>query len=106
MDGDTIRPWEDLQSTEKENTTETELLRPALVEMQDIRYWENQQRPVCDDVRNGIADEECIYVHLASWVHAFVPEPLDGTTLEYCGDDLQSALRQLKKSEPSCCGCY
>lgn len=62
-----------IQATESEHTTQCNLLCPTLVETPYIWNWEEEKRPISNDVRDGVADKESVDVHGACRVHRFVP---------------------------------
>lgn len=68
----------DLQASEDKDAADGYFLGNVPVESPDVWHGEDQQCPVSDDVRDGVADEELVDVHAAVGVYGFIPEATDG----------------------------
>ena len=77
-----------LQSTEKENTTENDLLRFVDVELADVRDRHEQKHNVDQQMRRVGADEEQTVVDAAVGPDRLVPEATQGNAVHKDGHEL------------------
>ena len=66
-----------------------------------VRYGHKKQRPIGDDVRNRVTNEESVNIYATYWIDALVPEPFHGTALKDGSSDLQKESYSVTDEEES-----
>ena len=71
-----------LQATEHKSNHQGDLMRRTSVKPPYRGYRHQNKQGVCDNVRNRVADEECIVANVTFGLYSSVPESGDGVALE------------------------
>ena len=68
-----------------------------------VWYGQKKQRPIGDDVRNGVANKESVNIYATSRIDALVPETFHRTALKDGSSDLQKDFFLVKDDgSPKC----